>query len=33
VTIYSNPLQLTATLKAPAVDGYAAYKKKMYFAG
>ena len=31
VTTYGNPLQLTVSLKAPAIEGYTAYKRtKIY---
>ena len=32
VTTYGNPLQLTVTLKAPAVEGYTAYKRTKIYA-
>ena len=32
VTTYGNPLQLTVKLKAPAVDGYSAYKRTKIYA-
>ena len=32
VTTYGNPLQLTVTLKAPAIEGYTAYKRTKVYA-